>query len=276
MAVSARPANDVIDPATVEQVDMRGDAPVRAGTYAYDGPDTVTAWHAHDLHQIEYALHGFVEVETAAARYLLPPQQAMWIPAGRVHRTTLKGVRSVSVFFDPVMFPRAPAEARVLAAAPVVREMILYGARWPIARPRSDPTADAYFEALAALVADWLDHEAPLCVPNSDDPYVAAAAAYVNEHLDVRSMATVCEAIGVSERTLRRRCVAATGLTWRRFLVEHRMLRAMALLSSGHRTVLDVALAVGFESASAFSRAFRQQFGESPTGYRRRVLASAP
>ena len=42
----------------------------------------VTGWHVHDVHQIEYAIGGVVEVETAAGHYLLPPQQAAWIPAG--------------------------------------------------------------------------------------------------------------------------------------------------------------------------------------------------
>ena len=85
---------------------MRAGRPVRAGTFAYDGHDLVTGWHTHDLHQVEYALLGFVEVETAAAHYLLPPQQAAWIPAGLPHQSTLKRVRSVSVFFEPAMVRR--------------------------------------------------------------------------------------------------------------------------------------------------------------------------
>jgi AraC-like DNA-binding protein len=47
----------------------------------------------------------------------------------------------------------------------------------------------------------------------------------------------------------------------------------MAVLAEPGPTVLDVATAVGFESLSAFSRGFAQLTGETPTGYRRRVLA---
>ena len=46
--------------------------------------DVVTGWHSHDMHQIEYAFEGVAEVETATTHHLLPPQQAMWIPAGSV------------------------------------------------------------------------------------------------------------------------------------------------------------------------------------------------
>jgi AraC-like DNA-binding protein len=273
MTVSARPANDLPVAADIRAVDMREGTPVRAGTYPYDGADLDTGWHTHDLHQIEYAFHGVVEVETPAARYVLPPQQAVWVPAGLVHRTILKRVRTVSVFFDPAMVPDGDGRARILAAAPVIREMIVYGVRWPITRPASDPTADAFFEALARLTADWLDHETPLCLPTSTEPVAAAVIEYTNAHLDNVKVRDASRAVGVSERTLRRQFSAATGMTWREYLLESRLLRSMALLAEPGPTVLDVATRVGFDSVSAFTRAFRRSTGETPTGYRRRVIA---
>jgi AraC-like DNA-binding protein len=274
MTVSARSANDLPVAAKAEMVDMREGAPVRAGTYPYEGDDLVTGWHTHDLHQIEYAFQGVVEVETEAAHYLLPPQQAVWIPAGLAHSTTLKRVRTVSVFFDPEMVRGADDRARILAAAPVIREMIVYGVRWPINRPASDPVADAFFEALAQLALDWLDHETPLRLPTSTDPVVAAVMAYTNSHLDDVTARAACRAVGLSERTLRRQFSAATGMTWRQYLLESRLLRSMALLAGPGPTVLDVATSVGFDSVSAFTRAFGRYTGETPTAYRRRVTSS--
>ncbi|MDQ1521800.1 MAG: hypothetical protein QOI55_2873 [Actinomycetota bacterium] len=274
MTVSARSAKDLPTAANLDVfdvVDMREGTRVRAGTYAYEGDDLVTGWHTHDLHQIEYAFQGVVEVETRAAHYLLPPQQAVWIPAGLPHSTTLKRVRTVSVFFDPDMVRGADDRARVLAAAPVIKEMIVYAARWPISRPESDAVADAFFDALALLARDWLDHETPLCLPSSTDPSVAAVMAYTNSHLHEVRASDVCRSVGVSERTLRRQFSAATGMTWRRYLLESRLLRAMAALAEPGPTVLDVAVSVGFDSVSAFTRAFRSYTGETPTAYRRRV-----
>jgi AraC-like DNA-binding protein/mannose-6-phosphate isomerase-like protein (cupin superfamily) len=275
VAVSARPVKDLPSAATeVFGVDMRNGAAVRAGSFAYDGDDFVTGWHTHELHQVEYAFQGVVEVETATTHYLLPPQQAVWIPAGVAHRTTLRSVRSVSVFFDPTMLPDLDDRTRVLAAAPVIREMIVYASRWPIARPASDPVADAFFDALAHLVREWLEHETPLCLPTSTDPLVAAVMAYTGTHLDAVTVADVCRDVGVSERTLRRQFAAATGMTWRRYLLERRLLRAMAALAEPGPSVLDVSTAVGFDSVSAFTRAFRRYAGETPSSYRRRVAAA--
>jgi len=271
VAISARPANDLPSPADIDLVDLRTAPIVRAGTFAWDGPDVATGWHRHPYHQVEYALQGVAEVETPAGRYLLPPQQAIWIPAGIPHATTLHDVTSVAVFFDPSMLPGPADRARVLAAAPVIREMIAYGVRWSIARPESDATADAFFDVLARLVLDWLDQEAPLWLPATSDPIVGEVMAYTNEHLRTATAASVCRAVGLSERTLRRRFPAVTGMTWRAYTVQSRLLRAMTLLADRESSVLDVATAVGFDSPSAFTRAFQRWTGESPSAYRTRV-----
>ena len=278
VTVSARSAKDLPgaanpDPAAPSAgvVDMREGSRVRAGTFPYDGGDLVTGWHSHDLHQIEYAFEGIAEVETDGAHYLLPPQQAVWIPAGLTHRTTLKRVRSVAVFFDPAMVNGADDRVRILAATPVMREMIVYSARWPIARPVSDQVADAFFDALALLVSDWLAHETPLCLPTSNDAVLRAVMEYTDAHLADVTVAAVCAAVGVSERSLRRKFGAATGMTWRQYLLQSRLLRAMALLAEPGRTVIDVATEIGFDSVSAFTRAFVRLSGETPTAYRRRV-----
>jgi AraC-like DNA-binding protein/quercetin dioxygenase-like cupin family protein len=271
VTVSARPAKDPPGAANVDRVDLRGASAVRAGTYAFDGADVVTDWHTHELHQIEYAFEGVVEVETAKAHFLLPPHQAIWIPAGLPHRTTLRRVRTMSVFFEPNAEAAVEDRARVLAAAPVVREMILYAGRWPIDRVTSDPGADAYFDVLSRLARTWVEHEPPLSLPVSSDPVIAAVMHATQAALADITAAALCRAVGISPRTLRRRFPEATGTTWRRYLHHSRLLRAMALLAESNDSVVDVATAVGFASTSAFTRAFAAFGGDTPTAYRRRI-----
>ena len=176
------------------------------------------------------------------------------------------------MFFSPALIPDEGGRARILAAAPVIREMILYGVRWPIGRPLSDAGADSFFTALAALVLEWLEHEMPLCLPNTKDPLVRAVMEQTNANLATATAAEICRTVGVSERSLRRAFPAATGMTWRQYLLESRLLRAMALLSEPGLTILDVASTVGFEGSS-FSRAFVRHTGETPSAYRRRVTS---
>lgn len=257
-------------------IDLRrgGDAP--AGSYLYEGDGLITGWHCHDVHQIEYALHGLVEVETDAAHYLLPPQQAAWIPAGLRHQAVMNpDVKTLAVMFQPDLIPGRSERARIIAVSPLIREMMLYALRWPIERSRGsdvdEAVADGFFRTLAHLVAEALDHEAPLSLPTSEHPIVAAAMAYTKEHLDSATAAQVSREVAVSERTLRRLFQDNIGLSWRTYLLNARMMRSMALLAEPGQSVQATATAVGFESLSAFTRCFTQFSGESPSGYRRRV-----
>ncbi|WP_327100461.1 helix-turn-helix transcriptional regulator [Nocardia vinacea] len=77
--------------------------------------------------------------------------------------------------------------------------------------------------------------------------------------------------MNISERTLRRRFRSATGMIWRDFLVQARLIRAMVALAQPGVNILEVAMSVGFGSASAFSRAFRTFAGCTPVEYRHRV-----
>lgn len=257
-------------------IELRRGGRALGGSYLYEGDALITGWHSHDVHQIEYALHGVVEVETDSAHYLLPPQQAAWIPAGLEHQAVMNpDVKTVAVMFDRTLIADGGDRARILAVSPLIREMMIYALRWPIDRPRDaahdEEVSDRFFGTLAGLVTEALDHEAPLSLPTSDNPIVAAAMAYTKQHLATVTCEDVARAVAVSERTLRRLFADTLGLPWRTYLLHARMLRAMALLAGPHQTVQETATAVGFDSVSSFTRAFAQFCGETPSAYRRRV-----
>jgi hypothetical protein len=222
MAVSAGAANKVTRPARLGSRDVRGISTVLAGTYPFEvGEELITGWHHHDLHQLEYAFEGVAQVETSTARYLLPPQLAIWIPAGTEHCTTLSRVRTVSVFFHPALGLSAGDRVRVLAVASVIREMLLHARRWPIDRPSTSPAVDRFFAVLADLIVESLDQDEALWLPTSQHPLVGAAIQFTTEHQrEAITLDDVCLAIGTSQRSLRRAFVTETGMTWRRYLLQ--------------------------------------------------------
>lgn len=61
----------------------------------------------------------------------------------------------------------------------------------------------------------------------------------------------------------------ATGLTPHQWLIRARMNRARVLLADPGLNITDVALAVGYETPSAFAAGFRKAVGATPTAYRR-------
>ncbi|MBN3511314.1 helix-turn-helix transcriptional regulator [Mycolicibacterium septicum] len=253
-------------------IELRRGGRALAGSYLYEGDGLITGWHSHEVHQIEYALHGVVEVETDAAHYLLPPQQAAWIPAGLQHQAVMNpDVKTVAVMFDPQLIADPGDRARIIAVSPLIREMMIYGLRWPVDRAHGDDTSDTFFRTLANLVADALDHEAPLSLPTTEHPIVAAALAHTKEHLASVTAEDVSRAVAVSERTLRRLFAETIGISWRTYLLHARMLRAMALLAGPDQSVQATATAVGFENLSSFTRCFSQFCGETPSAYRSRA-----
>ena len=81
---------------------------------------------------------------------------------------------------------------------------------------------------------------------------------------------------GLYTRTLERRFADEAQTSWRRFLHQARMMRAMELLDAPLARVTDTALAVGFESPGAFTRAFTEFAGENPKDFRSRRRPATP
>ncbi len=82
------------------------------------------------------------------------------------------------------------------------------------------------------------------------------------------SLDDVAGAACLSPNHLLRTFRALFGMSPHAYLTGRRVERARALLAAEEPSVTEVALAVGFESPSAFSRLFRKRTGLSPAAYR--------
>jgi AraC-like DNA-binding protein len=67
----------------------------------------------------------------------------------------------------------------------------------------------------------------------------------------------------------RRRFAHFLGESPMTYLARWRMQLAARQLRTSHKTVLQLALDVGYESEAAFNRAFKREFGLPPARYRR-------
>jgi len=244
----------------------------RAGSHCSDGMDVDTNWHFHDMHQLLYAFEGAIEVESARGRHLIPRQLAAWIPAGVPHSTIIHRVRSGSVFF-PVDAVGAPGDrVRTVLVSTLMREMIREAMRWPVREPESPVGAD-FFAAMARLCTEWIACETDLFLPTSRDARLKRALDYTAERTDA-TLSAVCRHAGMSERSLRRNLGIDIGMSWEDYRRRSRLLRAVALLGETGTPIGAVAASCGFESPSAFAKAFRLAMGEAPRQYRIRVRDS--
>lgn len=60
-----------------------------------------------------------------------------------------------------------------------------------------------------------------------------------------------------------------TGYTYKEYVIKRRLSEAMKNLISSEEQVIDIALDTGYESPEAFTRAFKNEFGVSPTHFRK-------
>jgi AraC-like DNA-binding protein len=224
--------------------------------------DFDSGWHCHDAHQLLYASSGTLRADVGRRQWLLPPRRGAWIPAGVDHRVETQGASLRTVYF-PVSARGVPETCRVFGMPPVAREMVKYAIRWSEDEPR-EALADTYFETLLGLaVDDWMGRTFEFSLPSGESTETRRAIEYALDHLETVDLEAAAQAAFVSRRTLTRRFSEEFDVTWREFLRQARLIRAMELLSAG-QSVTEAALSVGYQSLSAFSAAFKQLVGESP------------
>ncbi|MBL8035662.1 MAG: AraC family transcriptional regulator, partial [Leptospiraceae bacterium] len=89
---------------------------------------------------------------------------------------------------------------------------------------------------------------------------------YRQEELSLMSLA---EKIGLTRHELSELFNTRLNTTFYEFLSEHRIREAQTLLENDRSArVLDIAMAVGFNSKSTFNKEFRRVTGKSPTEFR--------
>jgi AraC-like DNA-binding protein len=236
--------------------------------------DVLYDWHAHDYHQLIYAMGGPAQIETDRGRHILPQGRAAWIPAKTLHRSLVTSGGGASLFFSQSAVEDRSTHVRIVVASPLMREMILFATRWPLGASDGDPLADSFLRTLALLCGEWLHRELPLFLPSAAHPSIRRAIDYALADLDAATLTGAVSRAALSERTFRRLFGQETGLTWQTWIGQARIQMAMGLLIQGRR-VTEVAIEVGYASLSAFAKAFARIVGEAPAKFRQRHFADA-
>ena len=114
-------------------------------------------WHDHDVHQLAYPIRGVLQVSTSRGAWVVPPNRAVWIPAGVPHAHQAHGPTEMrSLIFDVAVNPLAVDRPTVLTVGPLLREVIITLARDHSLGP--DDRADLYRVALRRLTPTPAPH----------------------------------------------------------------------------------------------------------------------
>ena len=218
--------------------------------------------HSHRRDQLIYAIAGVMRIETAEDAWVVPPDRALLMPAGLDHGIQIRGDVEMRTLY---IAPSEPAEIKVLSVSPLLRELITELAREPM-----DFSGIRRAEQIAELISTELNRaEAlPLNIPLPRDGRLQRICQrLLNDPSIALSLDQLAEESAASPKTLARLCAKELGMSfsyWRRRV---RFAKALELLEQA-RPMKQIARDCGYESPSAFTFAFRKEFGASPTEFR--------
>ena len=225
--------------------------------------------HMHREAQLVYATTGTMQVTTPNGLWLVPPDRAVWVPAKLGHAIDmLADTRMRTLYFDLDWLAKEGQRGRldqefVAHVSPLLREMIaaLFDGEDDLARAG----------LLIRLVMLELRHagDSATFIPLPQEPRCRRAAEIVlAAPADAFDIDTLARKVGTSARTLSRRFAAETKLSFKAWCQRARIAAAIERLTSGrHGSVKQLASDLGYASVPAFSHAFRQVTGRSPTEF---------
>ena len=223
-----------------------------------------TSAHHHARGQLMGALSGLVSVGLETQSWVVPTIHAIWIPPHFVHSIRSHGPFSGwSVFVSEARCANLPARPLAIRTNTLLLAAIHRAASWPGAELDAAQTrvAELILEELASA------EEAPLGLPKPEEPrLLRIAEALARDLSDNRRLEDWAAWAGIAPRTLSRRFVDETGMSFAQWRQQARLLRALELLAE-QTPVTTIALELGYDNVSAFIDMFRRAMGTTPGKY---------
>jgi AraC-like DNA-binding protein len=225
--------------------------------------------HMHREAQLVYAARGTMQVTTPKGRWLVPPDRAVWVPARLEHAIdVLADVQMRTLYFDLAWLLREERSASLAAEFVVRVSPLLHQAILALFDDSDDPERTAILIRLAMLELHQAEDSATF-IPLPHEPRCRRAADIVlRDPTGSHEIETLARAVGTSARTLSRLFSSETQLSFKSWCQRARIAAAIERLSmDSNVSVKQLASDLGYASVPAFSHAFRQVTGKTPTEF---------
>lgn len=222
-------------------------------------------FHHHVRDQLLYAVSGTMRIDTTDDMWTVPPDRALYLPAGTVHAVAMRGrVEMRTLYIAPDADAGLPRQVTALQVGGLLRELIL-----ALLGEAVDYQTDGRGGLLAALILDEI-RTAPtmeLSVPMPrDSRLVGLCQAVLAEPGSNRSMEQWSELTGASSRTMSRLFARELKMSFNQWRRRVRFCGAVEHLAAG-RPVSQVASLLGYSSPSAFTASFHREIGMLPKSF---------
>src|SRR5499427_2857825 len=225
--------------------------------------------HMHRESQLVYAAKGTMQVTTPKGRWLVPPDRAVWVPSRFEHAIdVLADIEMRTLYFDIAWLKRerhgvSLASEFVVRVSPLLHQAIL--ALFDDGKSRERM---ALLIRLVMLELDRAEDSATFIPLPQEARCRRAADIVLRTPAAVHKIETLAQKVGTSARTLSRLFSAETQLSFKSWCQRARIAAAIQRLSvDASLSVKQLASDLGYASVPAFSHAFRQVTGKTPTEF---------
>jgi AraC-like DNA-binding protein len=223
------------------------------------------ATHSHRRAQLFHIVSGSLTLETERGTFVVPPERAVWIPSNVPHAVTYLQNSSLRyLFFRPEAVPRLPGDASVVRLSTLLRELIQTFMEYS-----RDDAVHGPAKRIADVIVDQLEAVPvlPLYLPMPTSARIRRAVRLVADDPGAAvDLGKIAGEAALSERSFERHFQSETGLSFRAWRQQARLMKAVEWLSLG-LPVGEVADRLGYEQPSAFVSSFRKAFGVTPSKY---------
>jgi AraC-like DNA-binding protein len=221
--------------------------------------------HDHPWSQLAYSCSGIMHIETDSGTFVIPPEQALWIPPNMRHQHFCKNKVSYrSLHIDAKLSNTLGDKVRPLMVDPLLKALILEISSWP-----KDYEETFQTDRLISVLLDrlFIAQSNELFMPKAQDKRLFPIIETLNEQPDNKeTIEQWALKVGASSRTLNRLFNQNYGMGFSRWKQKLRILKSLELLNS-NIPLTDIAFELGYESTSAFITGFKKQLGCSPKKY---------
>ena len=242
---------------------LRNDRPVIALQDEYPA-GYVDPMHSHEHVQILYASAGEMSVRTPETSYVIPPQRAVWLPAGTKHEVACRGPVSLRTLYLPCGNDGKGQACRVFEVSNLVKSLILEVVHFPALYD-----IDGREGRIIGLLLEEIERmpNAPYQVSMPSNPRLLRVCnAILANPSDPRDIDDWAALAAMGRRTFTRSFKQETGMglaVWRQ---QVRLMEALSMLAAG-ASITQVTYDVGYDSPSGFAAMFRRAFGVPPSQY---------
>lgn len=226
------------------------------------GYATVPHRHAHSS-QFVYSRTGVMTLRSEQGTWMVPPERAVWIPAGVLHEARMiTPVSTTTVWVGSDAAINMPNKCQVMNISPLMQQLLL-----EVVNTAGRVCDDKRRCLIAGLLINELEHLPALSyrLPLPKHPRLASRCrAFLQKPSPHETIDSWSSDLRMSRRTFTRQFREQTGMSFSAWRQQACLVAALPRLANGE-SVTSVAIELGYNSPAAFTTMFKRLQGVPPS-----------